>query len=52
MANHGSPSTTDAALESAFLKDRQAMLGGFVNFTTYAVVGIAVLLVLMAIFLI
>jgi hypothetical protein len=51
MAEHGS-GAGDTAVDPAFLKDRQAMLGGFVSFTTYAVAGIIVLLILMAIFLI
>lgn len=52
MADHGSSAAGDTAVDPAFLKDRQAMLGGFVNFTTYAIMGIVALLILMAIFLI
>lgn len=50
MADHGS-TAADPAAEAAFLKDRESMLGHFTSFTTYSVIGIATLLVLMAIFL-
>jgi hypothetical protein len=52
MADHGSSAAGDTAVDPAFLKDRQAMLGGFVNFTTYGIAGVVTILVLMAIFLI
>ena len=52
MADHGTGATGDTAVDPAFLKDRQAMLGGFVNFTTYGIVAVVSILVLMAIFLI
>ncbi len=51
MADHGSTAAADPAAEAAFVKDREAMLGGFVTFSTYAIAAIAALLVLMAIFL-
>ncbi len=51
MAQHGTSVTTETDVDPAFLKDREAMLGGFVTFTTWSVVGIIALLVLMAIFL-
>lgn len=50
MADHGS-TAADPAAEAAFLKDREAILGGFVTFSTYSIVAIVALLVLMAIFL-
>jgi hypothetical protein len=54
MAEHGTGAVTagESTAEAAFEKDRQAMFGGFTTFTTYAVVGIACLLILMAIFLV
>ncbi|WP_291297096.1 aa3-type cytochrome c oxidase subunit IV [Elioraea sp.] len=52
MAEYGSSAAGETVVDPGFLKDREAMLGGFVNFTTYSVAGIIVLLILMAIFLI
>jgi hypothetical protein len=51
MADHGSTAASNPAAEAAFVKDREAMLGGFVSFSTYAIAAIVGLLVLMAIFL-
>lgn len=51
MAEHGSSVASNSAAEAEFLKEREQMLGGFVTFTTYGVIGVVALLVLMAIFL-
>jgi hypothetical protein len=52
MAEHGSSAATNPAAETAFVKDREAMLGSFVNFSTYTIAAIVILLVLLAIFLV
>lgn len=52
MAQHGTHVTTETSVDPAFLKDREAMLGGFVTFTTWSIAGIIALLILMAIFLV
>ena len=51
MADY-SPSPNAPLTEEAFLADRQRAWGGFTTATFYAAIGVVVLLILMAVFLV
>jgi hypothetical protein len=46
------PPTSPPVTEDAFLADRQAFFSWFTGATTYAATGVAVILILLAIFLV
>ncbi len=46
------PTETPPVSEEAFIADRQKFWGEFTSFTTSSVIGVAILLVLLAIFLV
>lgn len=52
MAQHGGATMADDPKLDEFVKSRQRVYGNFVTFTMWAIAGIALLLILMAIFLI
>ncbi|WP_202614860.1 aa3-type cytochrome c oxidase subunit IV [Elioraea sp. Yellowstone] len=51
MAQHGGAMTTDDPELKAFLQARERVYGGFLTFVTWSIVGIVLLLILLAVFL-
>lgn len=52
MAQHGGAMTTEDPGLNEFLKSRERFYGNFLTFIVWSIVGVVLLLVLMAIFLV
>lgn len=52
MAQHGGATMADDPKLDEFVKSRQRVYNNFITFTVWSIIGIVLLLILMAIFLI
>ncbi|WP_439580352.1 hypothetical protein [Elioraea sp.] len=52
MAQHGGATMADDPKLDEFVRSRQRFYGNFITFTVWSIVGIVLLLVLMAVFLV